>query len=224
MRIVLIEDNEMLASGVEKALSDIGHGVDWLPDGPSGDAFLASSGADLAIIDVNLPGMNGFEVVRTLRRRGDTTPVLLLTARGETSDRVTGLDAGADDYLVKPFAMAELTARVRALARRRADLRSNEVCLGRLCFDHLARRLNGPEGEIELPRREMALFEFLLDYKGRIASKDAIAATLYGTGSEVEPNAVELLVSRLRRKLSGTGVQIRTARGLGYMLDAEDGP
>jgi two-component system OmpR family response regulator len=221
MRIVLIEDNKMLASGVEKALRDNGYGVDWLPDGPSGDAFLSSSGADLAIIDVNLPGMNGFEVVRALRRRGDTTPVLLLTARGETADRVAGLDAGADDYLVKPFAMAELTARVRALARRRTELRPNEIEIGRLSFDRLARRLSGPEGGIELPRREMALFEFLLDHRGQIASKEAIAATLYGTGSEVEPNAVELLVSRLRRKLSGSGVEIRTARGLGYMLDSE---
>ena len=219
MRIVLIEDNEMLANGVEKALRDVGHGVDWLPDGVSGDEFLSSSGADLAIIDVNLPGMNGFEVVRALRRRGDSMPVLMLTARGETTDRVAGLDAGADDYLVKPFAMAELAARVRALARRRPELQANDTRIGRLCFDQLSRRLVGPDGEIELPRRELALFEFLLDHRGRVSSKEAIAEALYGTGAEVEPNAVELLVSRLRRKLSGTGIEIRTARGLGYMLD-----
>lgn len=219
MRIVLIEDNEMLASGVEKALRDQGHGVDWLPDGFSGDAFLSASGADLAIIDVNLPGINGFEVVRALRHRGDDTPVIMLTARGDTTDRVTGLDAGADDYLVKPFEMAELSARVRALARRRADLRPSKVSLGRLQYDQQARRLHGPDGEIQLPRREMALFEYLLDHMGRIASKETIASTLYGTGAEVEPNAVELLVSRLRQKLTGLGVEIRTARGLGYMLD-----
>lgn len=220
MRIVLIEDNEMLAGGVQKALADIGHSVDWLRDGLSADAFLSTGGADLAIVDINLPGMNGFEVVRAMRARGDPTPVLVLTARGETADCVAGLDAGADDYLVKPFAMAELLARIRALARRRAELRPKEIAVGRTRFDCLARRLVGPDGEIQLQRRETALLEFLLDHRGRIASKDAIAEALYGTGAEVELNAVELLVSRLRRKLSDAGVEIRTARGLGYMLDA----
>jgi len=147
-------------------------------------------------------------------------PVLILTARGETEDCVQGLDAGADDYLVKPFAMAELLARIRALARRRADLRSKEVILGPLRFDCAARRLTGPDGAIKLPRRELALLEYLLDHRGIIASKEAISEALYGTGADVESNAVELLVSRLRRKLSGCGVEIRTARGLGYMLDA----
>lgn len=220
MRIVLIEDNEMLAGGIEKALRDLGHGVDWLADGPSGDTFLSTSEADLAVIDINLPGMNGFDLVRGLRKRGSAMPVLMLTARGDTEDCVKGLDAGADDYLVKPFAMAELLARIRALARRRNDLRPKEVALGSLRFDCAARSLTGPEGTIKLPRRELALLEYLLDHRGSIASKEAISEALYGTGAEVESNAVELLVSRLRRKLSDTGVEIRTARGLGYMLDA----
>ena len=220
MRIVLIEDNEMLASGVQKALCDVGHSVDWLEDGLTGDAFLSTGGADLAIIDINLPGMNGFELIQALRARGDPIPVLVLTARGETADCVNGLDVGADDYLVKPFAMAELQARIRALARRRAELRPKDVTVGRARFDCLARRLLGPNGEIQLQRRELALLEFLLDRRGRITSKDAIVEALYGTGAEVDLNAVELLVSRLRRKLSDAGVEIRTARGLGYMLDA----
>lgn len=220
MRIVLIEDNEMLAVGVEKALSDIGHSVDWLQDGPSGDEFLSSSGADLAIVDVNLPGMNGFEIVRTMRYRGDSTPVLILTARGETKDCVAGLDAGADDYLIKPFAMAELLARVRALGRRRAELQPKEIVVGDTRFDGEARRLIGPYGEIFLNRREISLFEFLVRHRGRIASKDAIADAVYGMGADVELNAVELLVSRLRRKLAEADVEIRTARGLGYMLDS----
>ncbi|MEM7042352.1 MAG: response regulator transcription factor [Pseudomonadota bacterium] len=219
MRIVLIEDNEMLANGVQKALEDVGHAVDRLADGATGDDFLASSGADLAIIDVNLPGMSGFDVVRALRRRSDPMPVLLLTARGDTADRVTGLDAGADDYLVKPFAMAELLARIRALSRRRGDLEPDVVTLGSLRFDRQARRLYGTFGDIRLPRREMALFEFLLDHLGRIVSKEAIVEALYGTGADIEANAVELLVSRLRRKLAPVDVSIRTARGLGYMLD-----
>ena len=219
MRIALIEDNEMLAGGIEKVLKDEGHAVDCLNDGMAGDQFLASSGADVAIIDVNLPGMSGFEIVRAVRRRGDDMPILMLTARGETADRVTGLDAGADDYLVKPFAMAELMARVRALARRRSNLQPDTVHVGKLTFDKVARRLFSAENVVELPRRELALFEFLLEGRGRITSKDAILSTLYGTGSDVESNAVEVLVSRLRRKLRGSGVEIRTARGLGYMLD-----
>lgn len=219
MRIVLIEDNEMLAGGVQKALVDAGHAVDWLADGVAGHDFLASSGADLAIIDVNLPGMSGFELLRALRRRGQRMPVLMLTARGDTADRVTGLDAGADDYLVKPFAMAELLARIRALSRRPPDLEPDVVTLGNAQFDRQAMRLVGPKGDIPLPRREMALFAFLLDHRGQIASKDALADALYGTGADIETNAVELLVSRLRRKLQDVDVEIRTARGLGYMLD-----
>jgi len=224
MRIVLVEDNGMLARGIENALRDLGHAVDLLDDGTDGDAFLATEGADLAILDVNLPRMNGFEIVRAMRNRGDATPVLMLTARGETLDRITGLDAGADDYLVKPFDMAELLARVRALSRRRAELRPKEEVFGDLRYDRASRRLYSSHGEIDVPRRELALLEFLLDNAGRVLSKESIAATLYGVGSEVEPNAVEILVSRLRRKLAGTGVEIRTARGVGYMLDQGANP
>jgi two-component system, OmpR family, response regulator len=162
--------------------------------------------------------MNGIELTRALRARADATPVLMLTARGETRDRVTGLDAGADDYLVKPFAMAELVARVRALGRRGASLVPRVERLGQLEFDRGARTVSASGRPIELPRRELALFEVLLDNAGRVVSKERIGLTLYGTGSEIEPNAVELLVSRLRRKLAGTGVEIRTARGLGYLL------
>ena len=224
MRIVLVEDNEMLASGIQKALSDAGHAIDWLADGVAGNDFLATSGADLAIIDINLPGMSGFDVLRALRRRGERMPVLILTARGDTADRVTGLDAGADDYLVKPFAMAELLARVRALSRRPPDLEPDVVAFGNLRFDRPGRMLTGPEGDIPLPRREMALFAFLLDHRGRLVSKEAIVDALYGTGADIEANAVELLVSRLRRKLASADVKIRTARGLGYMLDDAGDP
>lgn len=219
MRIVLIEDNEMLARGIVRSLNDAGHAVDWLADGAAADDFLTGEGADLAIVDVNLPGMNGFEIVRALRRRGASIPVLMLTARGETEDRVAGLDAGADYYLVKPFEMAELSARIRALLRRQSRIAPTEETIGSLRYDRTARRLYGTSGEIELRRRELALFEYLLDHVGRIASKERIADRIYGTGAEIETNAVELLVSRLRPKLAGNGVVIRTARGLGYMLD-----
>jgi two-component system OmpR family response regulator len=221
VRIVLIEDNELLARGVATALRDLGHAVDLLSDGEEGDAFLASEGGDLAIVDVNLPGMGGFDIVRALRRRGSAMPVLMLTARGDVIDRVAGLDGGADDYVVKPFAMAELLARVRALARRGPDVKPEIERIGGLVFERGARRLIGPEGGIDLARRELALFEFLLDNRGRVVSRETIAETLYGVGSEIEPNAVDLVISRLRRKLRGSGVEIRTARGVGYMLDVE---
>lgn len=221
MRIVIIEDQSALADGIAKVLRDQGHAVNWLSDGLQGQEFLAAEGADIAIIDVNLPGMNGFDIVRAMRARGDTTPVLMLTARGETRDRVTGLDAGADDYLTKPFEMAELSARVRALGRRRAPLLPAKETIGALTFERASGRLEGPGGVINLPRRELTLFELLLDQCGRLASKDRIAEHLYGTGAEIDFNAIELLVSRLRRKLEGTGVTIRTARGLGYMLDGK---
>lgn len=219
MRIVLVEDNERLAKGIENSLRDQGHAVDWLPDGAEASRYLEAEGADIAIIDVNLPGLSGFEIVRALRKRGSTIPILMLTARAGLDDRVEGLDSGADDYLVKPFEMAELTARIRALSRRRSDIQTGVQDIGRLRFDRIARTVIGPNGVFDLPRRELALFECLVDHNGRIVSKDRISDTLYGVGSEVEANAVELLVSRLRRKLTGTGVTIRTARGLGYLLD-----
>jgi two-component system OmpR family response regulator len=222
MRIALVEDNMMLARAVARVLRDAGHAVDWLDDGAAGDAFLRSAGADLAILDVNLPGLDGVSIVRAMRARRDPTPVLMLTARSDTADRVTGLDAGADDYLTKPFAMDELLARIRALARRRGDPAQAVETIGGLRFDRMSRTLRGDAGPIDLTRRETALFETLMDHAGRVISKETLSDALYGTGAEVEPNAIELLVSRLRRKLGGTGCEIRTARGLGYMLDAED--
>jgi two-component system OmpR family response regulator len=143
----------------------------------------------------------------------------MLTARGELGDRIEGLDAGADDYLIKPFELAELIARIRALARRRQEFQSGVQRIGPLEYNRAMHVLTGPSGIIDLPRRELALFEYMVDNSGRIVSKERIADTLYGTGSDVDANAVELLVSRLRRKLAGTGVTIRTARGLGYLLD-----
>ncbi|MFP1644821.1 response regulator transcription factor [Pontitalea aquivivens] len=218
MRVALIEDHESLARGIENTLRDQGYAVDWLADGLAGAQFLKSAGADVAIIDINLPGMNGLDLVREIRARGDSLPILILTAQGKTSDRVKGLDAGADDYLVKPFETAELLARIRALSRRRPGLSQPAETVGRLVYDRAARTLTGPDGPIDLPRRERALFECLLEAKGRIIDKDRLADSLYGTGAEVDTNAVELLISRLRRKLDGSGAAIRTARGLGYML------
>ncbi len=219
MRIVLVEDNPSLAKGIENALKDQGHAVDHLEDGLDGDAFLSRQRADVAIVDVNLPRLSGLEIIRRARARRDTIPILILTARGKTSERVEGLDAGADDYLVKPFDMEELVARLRALARRRPEVALSREPVGQLVYDREQRSVWHGERSLNLPRRELALFEVLLENRGRLIEKDRIADALYGTGAPVEPNAVELLVSRLRRKIDGSGVTIRTARGLGYMLD-----
>lgn len=219
MRVILVEDNLSLAKGIENALKDMGHAVDHLDDGLDADTFLQQQSGDVAIVDINLPRLNGIEIIRRLRGRGDTLPVLILTARGKTSERVEGLDAGADDYLVKPFELAELVARLRALSRRRPQVAPAREPVGQLFYDREQRAVLSEGRNLDLPRRELALFELLLEHRGRLIEKDRISEALYGTGASVEPNAVELLVSRLRRKLEGSGVTIRTARGLGYMLD-----
>lgn len=223
MRIVLIEDNVMLASGIRKALQDDGHSIEMFTDGTAADRYLEFEGADIAIIDINLPGMDGITLTRRLRQRKQTFPVIMLTANSETPDRVKGLDAGADDYLIKPFAMAELEARIRALSRRRPELAPDHETIGKLTLSRRARRLfySDTQEEIDLSRRELVLFETLLERQGQFISKSSLADTLYGVGADVEMNAVELQVSRLRRHLKGCGIAIRTARGIGYMLEAE---
>lgn len=222
MRIVIVEDNKSLAAGIAHRFRDNGHAVDELHDGEDGDAFLAQDGADLVILDINLPGMTGLDVLRRMRDRGDLTPVLMLTARTDTSDRVTGLDAGADDYLIKPFEMDELEARVRALFRRRGTARSAIQTIGSLTFDIAARILRCGEGVVDLRRRELAAFECLFDRRGRLVPKSVLLDQMYGVGADVDEKVVEVTISRLRKKLSDYGITIKAARGLGYLMeDAE---
>ena len=222
MRIVLIEDHAILARALIQSLQDAGHAVDWLQDGQEADSFLAQNGADLAVVDVNLPGLNGLQILSQLRARGQSFPVLILTAHGQVSDRVAGLDAGADDYMVKPFEMAELHARIRALSRRPAEARSEIEMIGGVTYNRAARSLVCSTGALSVSRRELALFEAFIENLGRVRSKDQLGERIYGIGADIEANAVELLISRLRRKLDGHGVSIRTLRGLGYMMQVED--
>lgn len=222
MRIILVEDNRILAEGIAQALADTGHAIESFADGAEANEYLAQESADLAILDINLPSLSGLELLALIRARGDNVPVLMLTANDRTGDRVGGLDAGADDYMVKPFAMEELEARVRALLRRRQSIIDDRLSIGTLEFDMSARRIYIDGEEVKLPRKEYALLECLADRVGRLVSKDEIADHIYGVGSEAEGRAVEIYVSRLRKHLSRSDVKIRTARGLGYMLEAGD--
>lgn len=218
MRIAIIEDNKTLAKGIAHLLRDQGHAVDVINDGADGQEFLAQETADIIVLDINLPRVSGLEILQKIRTRGDMTPVILLTARGETKDRVTGLDAGADDYLVKPFDMEELDARIRALIRRKPREEGVYEQFGSLSFDKSGRRLLADGQDLNLPRREIAAFECFLDRVGQIVPKSVLANHLYGVGSDIEEKVIEVYVSRLRKRLAPYGVEFKVARGIGYMI------
>ncbi|MEM7295248.1 MAG: response regulator transcription factor [Pseudomonadota bacterium] len=219
MRIVLVEDNEGLRKGITYRLVDDGHAVDALGDGNAADEFLAQEGGDLVILDINLPGLSGLDLLRNMRKRGDPRPVILVTARASTEDRVQGLDGGADDYLVKPFAMDELAARVRALARRKPETTRRRVELGTLVFDFDGPELSSKGRALDIPRRELLLLAALAEAAGRPVSKSTLLDQIYGAGSETDEKVLEVYVSRLRKRLRGYGVGIRVRRGIGYALE-----
>ncbi len=222
MRITLVEDNHSLAKGIAYRLEDAGHAVDVLDDGEDAQGFLKTDRSDLVILDINLPGVDGLTLLKELRSRGDMRPIILLTARAQTQDRIVGLDAGADDYLIKPFDMAELEARVRALLRRRVVPQQQVQTIGRLRYDASARQLSTADAVLEIPRRELSVFECLALAEGRLVSKSAMLEHAYGTGADVEASVVEVYVSRLRRRLKPYGVHIKSQRGLGYQLRVEE--
>lgn len=224
MRIALVEDNTDLAKGIAYRMQDLGHSVDLLADGVSALDHLNGDGADVIILDINLPGVDGLTVLRSLRARGDDRPVLLLTARSETVDRVRGLDAGADDYLVKPFEMDELEARVRALARRQLRPIRQVLTLGPLSLDLQARQASKNGCPFALPRRELSLLEALMGAQGRVLAKADLMDHLYGLGADIEDGAVEVHASRLRKRLKPLGISIQVQRGLGYSIALADPP
>ncbi|WP_166416784.1 response regulator transcription factor [Cochlodiniinecator piscidefendens] len=222
MRIVIIEDNVSVAKGIAYRLQDEGHAVDLIHDGTEADLFLRDDGGDLVILDIKLPGLSGLEVLAAMRARGDNRPVLMLTAQSEISDKVVGLDAGADDYISKPFELDELSARIRALSRRPQWVDPGLLSIGPLKFDPVARALFGPDGDLSVPRREVSLFETLLTANGRFVSKQALLDALYGTGSDVDESVVEVYVSRLRKRLKAFDVDISVRRGIGYAMSESD--
>lgn len=219
MQIVVIEDNISMAKGIAYVLEDAGHAVDVIHDGTQANEFLRNSTAELIILDINLPGTDGIEILKAMRGRKDVRPVILLSARSDTLDRIAGLDAGADDYLAKPFDMAELEARVRALSRRRQRDPVYTESIGALVLDNSARKVTIDGKDFPLPRRELALFEILLKARNRTVSKQIILEKLYGTGADVDDKVVEVYISRLRKRLAAHGVAITVRRGIGYQLE-----
>ena len=222
MRILLVEDDPELADSLTRALKAGGWTVDTLHDGVAADLALRSEDYALAILDVGLPRMDGFEVLRQLRERRQTLAVLILTARGEVSDRVRGLNLGADDYLAKPFELSELEARVNALLRRSLMGGERQQRCGALIYDLTDRRFTLNDDALQLPSREHAVLENLITRPGRMLNKEQLASKVFGLDQDASPEAIEIYISRLRRKLEGSNVRIVTFRGLGYLLEAQE--
>ena len=215
MRILIAEDDQVLADGLLRALRASGYAVDQVGSGSEADAALASHEFDCLILDLGLPKMHGFDVLRKLRGRGSSVPVLILTAADSVEQRVKGLDLGADDYMAKPFSLQELEARVRALTRRGLGTASSVIKHGPLTFDATGRVAYINEQMIELSARELSLLEVLLQRAGRLVSKDQLVERLCEWGEEVSNNAIEVYIHRLRKKIEQGPVRIATVRGLG---------
>lgn len=222
MRILLVEDDPELADSLTRALKAGGWTVDTLHDGVAADLALRSEDYALAILDVGLPRMDGFEVLRQLRERRQTLAVLILTARSEVGDRVRGLNLGADDYLAKPFELSELEARVNALLRRSLMGGERQQRCGALIYDLTDRRFTLNGNALQLPSREHAVLENLITRPGRMLNKEQLASKVFGLDQDASPEAIEIYISRLRRKLEGSSVRIVTFRGLGYLLEAQE--
>jgi two-component system OmpR family response regulator len=223
VRILLVEDDVMLAETVTRALTQSAHAVDCARTGSEADRALATESYDLVLLDVGLPQIDGFEVLRRLRARRSTVPVLMLTVNGALEDLVTGLDLGADDYLTKPFRLSELEARVRALIRRAHASASSDLVNGRLRLDMAGRRLYLDGQPVELSVRELAVIELLMLREGKVVTKQQITDHLYGWEDVSSSNAVEVFIHRLRRKLENSGMTITTVRGMGYLIEKAHG-
>jgi len=219
VRILLVEDNQALAEGLSAILRSSGYAVDAVADGASAEAVAAAETYDLVILDLNLPEMDGLDVLRAMRARANKAAVMILTARGTPEERVRGLDLGADDYMIKPFDISEFEARIRVLLRRQAGLRSSIVNYGGITLDLTSRTFSSQGVPLDIPAREVALLELLFLRAGKVVSKDAIIGSLSGFDDDLSANAIEQYVSRLRRRLAPYGLTVKTARGIGYYLE-----
>jgi len=217
MRILLVEDDELLGDGIATGLKQRNNVVDWVKDGIAAEQSLDVEEFDLVILDLGLPRKDGLQVIQSIRKKENHTPVLILTARDSTDDKIKGLDAGADDYMVKPFDLDELEARIRALHRRNSGSSSSVIVRGNLELDP-ASHIASLDGEpLNIPRREFALLQKLLENQGKVVPRDTLSNSLYGWGDEVDSNTLEVHIHNLRKKL-GTKT-IRTIRGIGYMIE-----
>ena len=216
MQILLVEDDELLGDAVRRGLMQEHYAVEWVRDGIAAQRGLRQHDHDLLLLDLNLPQRSGLEVLRTLRALKNSIPVLILTARDTVTDRVAGLDAGADDYLVKPFSMDELCARVRALMRRRSGRASSVIQHGEITLDPAGHGLTRAGKPIDVPPKEFAILKLLLENTGKVLSRARLEEALYGWSGEVGSNAVEVHVHHLRKKL-GKNI-VRTVRGVGYII------
>ena len=221
MRALVVEDDALLAEGLTRVLSRGGHAVEHATTGKHADLLLTNEEFDLVVLDVGLPDIDGFEVLRRLRKRRSSTIVLVLTARDAVEDRVHGLDLGADDYLTKPFSVTEFEARVRALLRRTVAP-SARWAVGHMTVDFAAKRVRVHDRPIDLTPREWALLELFLTHPGRVLSKEQIADSLFSFDEQLSPNAIEVHVSRLRTKVEPAGMHVRTVRGFGYLWEGGD--
>jgi len=222
MRLLLIEDDPLLADGLARSLKQSGYLVDVAGDGKTAERWLETEIFDLCILDLGLPDLDGSTVLQRLRGRKQSLPVLVLSARLALEERVRLLDLGADDYVVKPVALVELEARIRALIRRHQAIADPLITLGQLQLDTVGKRAWLAGNALELTAREWAALEFLASRVNRIVSKEQITQALYSWDEDITPNAIEKFISRLRSKLEPAGITIRTVRGLGYYLEKPD--
>lgn len=225
MRLLLIEDHERFASFIKSGLETSGFTIDVVYNAGDGDAAVGTVNYDVVLLDLGLPDQDGLVILKKWRDEGNITPVLILTARDAVEDRVKGLNAGADDYMLKPFAMEELVARIRALLRRPGGVLGTVLSEGNVAFDTTAREVRINERTVAVSRREMEVLEQLLRRKGRVVPKDVLEDKIYGFDEEVSSNSVEVHVSRLRKRLQAAGadVAVHTIRGVGYMLASDEG-
>ncbi len=217
MRLLLVEDDKLLGDGIQAGLHQAGYAVDWMENGEQAEAALQTEDYEIMILDLGLPGRSGLDVLKSLRAADNDLPVLILTARDTVSDRVKGLDAGADDYLIKPFDLAELNARIRALVRRHKGRASPVIEHGHLVMDPAAHTVTLDGKPVNLSQREFAILQMLLENRGKVLSRARLEEGLYAWGEEVESNAVEVYIHHLRKKLGSD--LIRTMRGVGYVID-----
>jgi two-component system response regulator QseB len=220
MRILLVEDDNLLGDGIRSGLSEFGYTIDWMTDGQMAIHALQNEHFDAIVLDLGLPKKSGLEVIKTIRASKINTPALILTAKDGIADRISGLDAGADDYMTKPFDLDELAARVRAIIRR-SSTRTNQTPLleiGSISLNPASFKVKMNGKDIPISRREFAILHKLMECENRVVTRNIITQSLYGWGDDVDSNTIEVHIHNLRKKLAG-GITIKTVRGIGYMIE-----